>query len=117
MTKDGLKFDQGKPRFDLLPPGPINELVKVLTHGAEKYTSEGWKTVDPFIERYYAACLRHLWSWRMGEQLDPESGLHHLAHAMCNLVFLLWKEQGGDDGSTGKLRSMYTQGELFPTGT
>ena len=38
--------------------------------------------------RYFDAMQRHVWSWKQGEQLDPESGIHHLAHAMCCLMFL-----------------------------
>lgn len=37
----------------------------------------------------YASCMRHLQSWFAGENTDPESGLPHLAHAACNLLFLL----------------------------
>jgi hypothetical protein len=36
-----------------------------------------------------AALLRHINAWRRGEKCDDESGLHHLAHALCNVAFLL----------------------------
>ena len=39
------------------------------------------------------ACHRHLQAWWSGERLDKESGLPHLAHAVCCLLFLMW----GDD--------------------
>lgn len=38
--------------------------------------------------RCYAACLRHLWAWWRGEDNDPETGLSHLDHALCCLLFL-----------------------------
>jgi hypothetical protein len=41
------------------------------------------------VDRYYAAALRHLPAWRGGEELDPESGLTHLAHALANAAFLM----------------------------
>ena len=40
------------------------------------------------LRRYFDALQRHVWSWKQGEQIDPESGIHHLAHAMCCLMFL-----------------------------
>ena len=83
------KYDEGKLRYDLLPIRPLEELVKVITYGAIKYAPNSWMNIEPFEERYFAATMRHLMAWRKGEELDPESGLPHLAHAMCCLVFLL----------------------------
>jgi hypothetical protein len=40
-------------------------------------------------QRYFDAANRHLWQWYGGEERDPESGLHHLAHAMSSLMFLI----------------------------
>ena len=85
----GDKYDSGKLRYDLIPSESLNEFVKVLTFGAEKYTPEGWRMVDSPDSRYFAAAQRHLWAWKRGEELDEESGLPHLAHAMCCLSFLL----------------------------
>lgn len=97
----GAKFDAGKLRHDLVHPEFQDALAQVLTFGAEKYEAESWRAVPDMRQRYYAACIRHVNAWRAGEQMDPESGLHHLAHAACNLYFLLqtdleaekWKNQ------------------------
>jgi hypothetical protein len=78
--KKGLKYDLTKPRWE------------VLTFGAKKYQTNSWQKVEP-KERYFAACLRHLTAWQKGEQLDQESHLPHLAHALCCLMFLLWKDE------------------------
>ena len=88
----GVKLDNEKPRWDLLPLGPVAGIVDVLTFGAKKYTPEGWRAVDNPRNRYYAAAMRHLFAWRQGELTDPESGLPHLAHAGCCLLFLAWFE-------------------------
>lgn len=88
----GKKHDSGKARWDLLPLEPVSEIVKVLTFGATKYSPDNWKHVDDPINRYYAAMLRHITSWRMGQRVDEETGIHHLAHAGCCLLFLLWFE-------------------------
>ena len=85
----GLKYDHGKPRYDLLPPVAIDELAKILTFGAEKYAPNSWQKVEHAKERYTAALLRHLYAWLGGEYFDPESGLPHLYHVGANLMFLL----------------------------
>ena len=86
---EGVKYDQEKLRWDLLPLKPIQEVVSVLTYGAGKYDDENWKKVDNQRSRYYAAAMRHITAWWLGEQQDPESKHHHLAHAICCLIFLM----------------------------
>ena len=86
--EEGRKFDGGKLEYGLLPPKALEETVKVLTFGAEKYEPDNWKFVPDSKRRYFDALQRHLWAWKQGEQIDPESGMHHLAHAMCCLMFL-----------------------------
>jgi len=83
-----MKFDGDKVRYDLVPPKPIEDLAKVLTFGARKYKPGNWRDCQD-LGRYEAALLRHIQAYRMGEKLDPETQLPHLAHAMCNLVFLM----------------------------
>ncbi len=84
------KFDTEKLRWDLLPMEEIEEIVKIITYGSNKYEDNSWQLLDKGIDRYYAALLRHLVAWRNGEQLDSESGFKHLAHMACNAVFLLY---------------------------
>lgn len=86
----GVKLDAGKPRWDLLPTTPLAEVVGVLTFGALKYSADGWHHVPEPRARYYAAALRHIVAYQRGETVDPESGHHHLAHAVCCLLFLMW---------------------------
>jgi hypothetical protein len=93
MAGEGLKFDEAKNRWDLLPIDCVEDVVKILSFGAKKYGKENWKELDDFEDRYYAALMRHIVEWRKGNTIDEESGLSHLSHAMCNLVFLLWKEK------------------------
>tara|TARA_R110001599_G_scaffold15833_1_gene65528 strand:- start:508 stop:900 length:393 start_codon:yes stop_codon:yes gene_type:complete len=89
-TKEkAMKFDGDKPRMDLVDKEIILELAKILTFGAEKYEAHNWKIGLP-MSRYYSACMRHLLAWNSGETLDPESGLNHLSHASCNLMFMLY---------------------------
>lgn len=85
----GRKFDQDKPRMELLPPLATLEVAKVLTFGAQKYEPNNWKYVPDAANRYTAGALRHIFATMAQEQLDPESGLDHLAHAICCLMFIL----------------------------
>ena len=93
---EGRKDDTGKARWDLLPLKATREIVDVLTFGAAKYGANNWQLVEDHEARYVAALQRHLTAWRLGETCDPESGLHHLAHAGCCLLFLLSEELGHD---------------------
>ena len=85
----GQKHDAGKQRYDLIPPLALDEFVKVLTVGAKKYADNNWQVVPHAKKRYFAALQRHIWALKRGEQVDPEDGLHHYAHALCCLFFLL----------------------------
>mgnify|MGYP003344596328 FL=1 len=86
--EEGRKFDGGKLEYGLLPPKALEATVEILTFGAQKYARDNWKYVDDSKRRYFDALQRHVWAWKQGEKLDPESGKHHLAHAMCCLMFL-----------------------------
>ena len=84
---EGRKFDSEKPMLYLLPSRSINEVGKVLTYGAQKYDPENWRKVDDLQNRYTSAALRHIFAHMEGEEDDKETGLSHLAHAMCCLLF------------------------------
>lgn len=89
---EGIKYDNDKPEYGLLPPFALEETVKVLTFGAKKYDRENWRKLDDLHNRYFNAAQRHLWAIKRGETHDPETGMHHAAHAMCCLLFLLESE-------------------------
>lgn len=93
-TDQATKRDFLKLRYDLLPPEALQEVVEVLSFGAAKYGDRNWEKGLPY-SRYFGAAMRHLWAWWRGEDLDPESGLSHLAHAGCCVLFLLTYELRG----------------------
>lgn len=88
----GVKYDGAKTMWSLLPLKPVQSIVEVLQYGAAKYAPDNWKNVPEGRTRYYDAAMRHLTAWWGGEVLDPDSGCHHLAHAGCCILFLLWFE-------------------------
>ena len=84
----GIKHDSDKPDYSLLPPGPIDMIAQVWTFGKKKYAAYNW--CKGFLwSRPIAAALRHIFAFMRGENLDPESGKPHLAHAICCLMMLL----------------------------
>lgn len=83
------KFDKGKTRWDLLPWREIEEIVEVLTYGAAKYGANNWKRGLDW-DRLFSAAIRHLQAAKRGETADSESGKPPLAHAMCNLLFMMY---------------------------
>lgn len=87
------KFDTGKPRWSLLPWKQVERIVDVMTFGAKKYDDDNWKEVEEPKERYFSALMRHLSAWKQGQLVDRESGLRHLAHAGCCLLFLMWFDE------------------------
>lgn len=86
----GVKHDAGKLRPGLIPVECIKAVAEVLTFGADKYSPNGWKDVEP--EKYIEALWRHYIAWKIGEKNDEESGLSHAAHFATNAIFLLWFE-------------------------
>ena len=86
---EGKKYDGEKPKMYLLPPKTLLEVAKVLTFGAAKYDEHNWKKLDNLQNRYSGAALRHIFAHLDGEELDEETGLDHIAHAICCLMFKL----------------------------
>jgi hypothetical protein len=95
MENAGVKHDGEKVRMDLLNvsmPNAVLEVAKVLTFGAKKYDDDNWKKVPDARRRYSAALDRHMNALHRGEKVDPETGLSHLAHAACCVLFMLEME-------------------------
>ena len=92
----GRKFDAGKLDYTLVPYEALDEIVKVLMFGAQKYDRDNWRHVDAAAQRYAAAAFRHLTAHIRGEATDAESGLSHLAHLGCCVLFMLALEQQGE---------------------
>ena len=88
--KLATKFDEGKRDWSLLPLDSVEEIVKVLEFGANKYAAHNWSSNGGFkYTRVINAMIRHLFAFARGVDKDPETGLSHLAHLGCNVLFLL----------------------------
>lgn len=88
VEETGKKYDDGKLRYDLIPPHALEQVARVLTFGASIYGENNWRITKP-ESRYTAAAMRHGEAVRKGENFDKESGIHHLAHRICCDMFLL----------------------------
>tara|TARA_R110000787_G_scaffold203666_3_gene314115 strand:- start:882 stop:1247 length:366 start_codon:yes stop_codon:yes gene_type:complete len=110
QATDFVKHDEGKRRYELLQYDALDEIVKALEYGANKYSDHNWLKGAKW-SRYFGACMRHMAAWWMGESTDPETGLTHLAHAGACILFLISYEKrllgeddrvtpNGTDGST-----------------
>lgn len=87
VLTEGAKFDGDKLMTELYPVDAYMGTCRGLTYGAKKYAPRNWEKGIKF-GRVFGALLRHLFAWWKGEDVDPESGLHHLDHAGCCLAFL-----------------------------
>lgn len=83
-----LKFDTDKLPLHLLSTEAMNQTAAVLKFGAQKYAEHNWRKGFAW-SRPLAAAMRHITAFNNGEDKDPESGLSHLAHAACCIMFLL----------------------------
>lgn len=85
---EALKYDKDKVPLELLAPTALTEIAKVLQFGAKKYSAHNWRKGMNW-SRLLGAALRHLFAYIRGEDKDPETGLSHLAHLGCCVMFLL----------------------------
>ena len=84
-----MRFNAGKPELSYILSAPyaIEGLAEVFAFGAVKYARDNWKKGLP-QEQVCDSLLRHLTSYMNGEDLDPESGMHHLNHVLWNALIM-----------------------------
>lgn len=66
-----------------------------LLDGALKYGRSNFRAIGVRSSIYYDAARRHLTAWFEGEDVDPDSGLPHLAHALACLAILVDAQAAG----------------------
>jgi len=93
-TNEALKDDSGKVEYSLLMDDFIEELAKVRMFGSSKYEKWDWMKGLEY-SRYMDAIRRHLKAFNVGEDIDPESDCHHLAHIACSCMFLYTFQKTG----------------------
>ena len=88
MKGKGLRYNKGKLPMELVPPSAIKALAEVLKVGADKYELRNWEKGMKWSIGY-ACAMRHLLAWWEGKDIDSESKLHHLKHALSNIAMLI----------------------------
>lgn len=83
----GMRANKGKRVWSLVDFESLEEMVKVLEFGTTKYSAHNWKKGLPYTE-IMDSLLRHTIAFLEGEDVDPESGLLHTGHILCNAMFL-----------------------------
>jgi len=83
----GIKHDEGKTRYDLIPAEELELLAQVYTLGSKKYSDRNWEQGLAW-SRLFGAAMRHLWAFWRKEENDPETGLPHAIHAAFNCLAL-----------------------------
>lgn len=86
--KEGIRYNEGKPRYDLVPPFAYEKFVEILTKGALKYSERNWEKGMPWGD-IISSLERHISEIKKGHDYDSESGQLHAAHVVCNAMFLL----------------------------
>jgi uncharacterized HAD superfamily protein len=86
--KEGLRFNEGKTRYDLIPAFAMEKMGDVFTMGAQKYGPRNWENGMAW-SKVIASLERHLQAIKRGEDFDKESGNYHAAHVAANAFFLL----------------------------
>lgn len=80
-----------KTAVQLIDPRFIEGIGEVLQYGANKYAANNWMRGMAWVT-VFGGILRHLLAFARGEEIDPKdkggSGLPHLYHAACGLMFL-----------------------------
>lgn len=88
-AQGGKKLDDGKSRIDLVDAEFLEGLGDVLRFGATKYDAHNWRGGISY-SRLLGAAYRHLGAINKGEDYDPESGMPHVYHLACCVMFLSW---------------------------
>lgn len=81
-----MRFNEGKPKWNLVHYKSLEPMVRVLEFGALKYAPRNWQKPMP-LEEILNSMQRHLAALMDGEEFDKESKIHHMGHIMCNAMF------------------------------
>ncbi len=76
------------PQLFWAPPRALIEVAKVYGYGAEKYTPNNFRKGYSW-SLSYNSLIRHVLASEGGEDIDPESGLFHLAQAAWHCLTLI----------------------------
>lgn len=85
---EGLRFNKGKRRYDLIPVDALAALADLFTIGANKYAERNWEKGMSY-QSVIASLDRHWNDFKAGIDRDPETGCLHITHVVWNAMALL----------------------------
>jgi hypothetical protein len=88
-TNKALTYDDGKAPLANLPWAAVEQLSLVQAYGHKKYKDFNNYRKGMEVTRNLSCALRHIKDYLEGHDVDKESGLNPLAHAMCRVAFVL----------------------------
>lgn len=94
-SEKAMRFNEGKRKWSYVDFKSLEPMVQVLEFGALKYAPFNWKKPMDKME-ILESLQRHLIALFAGEEVDPESGLPHIGHLMCNAMFYSYHTQKKD---------------------
>lgn len=113
MTKEkALRYNKGKREWSLVDYKSLEPLVDVLKFGADKYARDNWK-LDMPIQSIVDSMIRHVTAFSDGEVNDPESGLPHIGHIMCNAMFIQYHMNKGQRWPV-ELKATINKADVLP---
>ena len=77
-----------KAPLSTVPMGPLYEVGLAMLEGALKYGRHNYRKIGVRSSVYVDAAMGHIASYWEGEDIDPESGIHHLIKAAACLFVL-----------------------------
>lgn len=91
FTRD---IQEGKPRYDLIPPELLKRLAELYSRGAEKYKDDNWRKANTIEEykRFLASAFRHFMQWVSGDEDED-----HAAAIMFNVIAYEWHTKHKDN--------------------
>jgi hypothetical protein len=93
LNKILARFNEGKLEWSLMNADAMGPMIQVLMYGCKKYERDNWKKACPKRLSLMDSLQRHALKIIAGESIDPESGLPHIGHLMCNAMFYSYWEQ------------------------
>lgn len=87
MTKQADRYNDSKPQLSYIPLDFLSDAARVLEFGSRKYSRNNFRlgmTTNSLLD----SLLRHVAALQSGEEIDSESGLPHVAHILCNAIFM-----------------------------
>ena len=79
-----------KPQLQIIPPGHRDrEVARALSLGSAKYGPWNWRHNKVELMTYLGSMQRHIAAMIDGQDLDPESGAHHLGHVASGCAIVL----------------------------